>query len=254
MCYDDNARPPYPPIAGGAANGEEIILTASDGNRFVGYLAHPTQPVQANVLIYPDIRGLHQFYKELALRFAEIGIRALAIDYFGRTAGLTARDESFEWQPHVEKMTIPTFLNDVAAGLANLKTQSKTPRANFVVGFCRGGTLGLHTGAEQFDLAGIVAFYAGMSRPIAGAKGTTLEQAGKNRYPVLGLFGGADPGIPASDVAQLDQQLARAGVAHEIVAYPGAPHSFFDRKFIEFANESADAWTRVLNFIHTHSR
>ncbi len=254
MCYDDNARPPYPPIAGGAANGEEIILTASDGNRFAGYLAYPTQPVQANVLIYPDIRGLHQFYKELALRFAEIGIRALAIDYFGRTAGLTARDESFEWQPHVEKMTIPTFLNDVAAGLANLKTQSKTPRANFVVGFCRGGTLGLHTGAEQFDLAGIVAFYAGMSRPIAGAKGTTLEQAGKNRYPVLGLFGGADPGIPASDVAQLDQQLARAGVAHEIVAYPGAPHSFFDRKFIEFANESADAWTRVLNFIQTHSR
>jgi carboxymethylenebutenolidase len=254
MCYDDKARPPYPPIAGGAANGEDVVLTASDGNRFSAYIAHPTQPAQANVLIYPDIRGLHQFYKDLALRFAEIGIRALAIDYFGRTAGLTSRAEPFEWQPHVEKMTIPTFLNDAAAGVVYLKTQSKTPPPIFVVGFCRGGTLGLHTGAEPLDLTGIIAFYAGLSRPVAGAKGTTLEQAGKNRYPVLGLFGGADPGIPASDVEQLDKQLAHAGVKHEIVSYPGAPHSFFDRKFSEFANESADAWTRVLNFINQNSK
>ncbi|MBI5649825.1 MAG: dienelactone hydrolase family protein [Chloroflexi bacterium] len=253
MCYDDTARPPYPPISGGAADGNDLVLTAPDGNRFSAYIAYSAQPSGAQVLIYPDIRGLHQFYKELALRFAEIGIRALAIDYFGRTAGLTARDESFEWQPHVEKMTVPTFLADVNAALAHLRLLSQSPRATFIVGFCRGGTLGLHTGAETFDLAGIIAFYAGLSRAVAGAKGTTLEQAGKNRYPVLGLFGGADPGIPASDVQQLDAQLARAGVAHEIVSYPGAPHSFFDRKFVEFANESADAWTRVINFINAHS-
>ena len=252
MCYDDKARPPYPPISGGAADGQEIVLTAADGNRFSAYIAHAAQPGSAQVLIYPDIRGLHQFYKELALRFAEIGIRALALDYFGRTAGLTARDESFAWAPHVEQMTIPTFLADAAAGLAYLQAEGRT-RATFVVGFCRGGTLGLHTGAEVFDLAGIIAFYAGMSRPIAGARGTTLEQAGKNRYPVLGLFGGADPGIPASDVQQLEAQLALAGVPREIVSYSGAPHSFFDRKYVEFANESTDAWTRVLNFIRAHA-
>jgi carboxymethylenebutenolidase len=253
MCYDDHARPPYPPISGGAADGNDLVLTAADGNQFSAYIAYASQPRGAQVLIYPDIRGLHQFYKDLALRFAEIGIRALAIDYFGRTAGLTSRAEPFDWQPHVEQMTIPTFLTDVTAALAHLRSLTHAPRKTFVVGFCRGGTLGLHTGAEQFDLAGIIAFYAGLSRAVAGAKGTTLDQAGKNRYPVLGLFGGADPGIPASDVAQLDQQLARAGVAHEIVSYPGAPHSFFDRKFTEFANESADEWTRVLNFIKQYS-
>jgi len=148
---------------------------------------------------------------------------------------------------------VPTFLNDVTAALAHLRSLSNAPRKTFVVGFCRGGTLGLHTGAEPFDLSGIIAFYAGLSRPIPGAKGTTLEQAGKNRYPVLGLFGGADPGIPASDVQQLDTQLGIAGVPYEIVAYPGAPHSFFDRKYAEFATESADAWTRMLNFITAHS-
>jgi carboxymethylenebutenolidase len=253
MCYDDHAHPPIPPISGGAADGKDIVITAKDGNQFSAYIAYAEQPDGPQVLIYPDIRGLHQFYKELALRFAEVGVRALAIDYFGRTAGLTSRAEPFEWQPHVEQMTIPTFLTDVEAALAYLNGLSKTKRATFVMGFCRGGTLALHTGAEQFDLAGLIPFYAGLSRSVAGEKSSTLDRAKSIRYPVLGLFGGADPGIPASDIAQLDQNLDAAGVQHEIVTYPGATHSFFDRRYAEFANESADAWTRILNFIKTNS-
>jgi carboxymethylenebutenolidase len=253
MCYEPDARPPYPPISGGAADGKDIVLTAQDGTEFAAYIAYAAQPDGPQVIIYPDVRGLHQFYKELALRFAEVGIRALAIDYFGRTAGLTPHDESFEYMPHVEQMTIPTFLTDVAAALAYLHDLSKADRPTFIVGFCRGGTLALHTGAEKFDLAGLIPFYAGLSRPIAGAKGSTLEQAAKIRYPVLGLFGGADPGIPASDREQLDKQLNTAGVAHHIIAYEGAPHSFFDRKYAEYAAASADAWTRILNFINTRA-
>ena len=250
MCYDSDARPPYPPISGGAADGKDIVLTAQDGTQFAAFIAYSAQPAGPQIVIYPDVRGLHQFYKELALRFAEVGVRALAIDYFGRTAGLTPRDDSFEFMPHVEKMTIPTFLADVTAALAYLRDLSKTDRPTFVVGFCRGGTLALHTGAEEFDLAGLIPFYAGLSRPVAGAKGSTLEMAARVRYPVLGLFGGADPGIPASDIEQLGGQLDLAGVAHRIVTYAGAPHSFFDRKFAEYADASADAWTRMLNFIN----
>ena len=62
---------------------------------------------------------------------------------------------------------------------------------------------------------------------------------------LLGLFGGADQGIPPEAVAQLDRNLDTAGVEHEIVTYPGAPHSFFDRKFAEYAQESADAWYEI---------
>lgn len=251
MCYDSDARPPYPPISGGAADGKDIVLTAQDGHQFAAYIAYAAQPAGPQVVIYPDVRGLHQFYKELALRFAEVGVRALAIDYFGRTAGLTPRDDSFEYMPHVEKMTVPTFLADVTAALAYLRGLDRSERPTFIVGFCRGGTLALHTGAEEFDLAGLIPFYAGLSRPIPGSKGSTLEQAARIRYPVLGLFGGADPGIPAGDIEQLDRQLDSAGVDHRIVTYAGAPHSFFDRKYAEYANASADAWTRMLNFINT---
>ena len=80
-----------------------------------------------------------------------------------------------------------------------------------------------------------------------------LEEAGHIKYPVLGLFGGADPVIPQEEVREFDVGLDRAGVAHEIVIYPGAPHSFFDKRSTEFADASADAWQRVLNFIETNT-
>ncbi len=253
MCYDTDARPPIPPIAGGTADGEDITLSAADGNRFAAYMAHSGNASGARVLIFPDVRGLHQFYKDLALRFAEVGVGALATDYFGRTAGLGPRDEAFDFRSHVEQMQVPSVFADATAALAYLRRSSNSDRATFIVGFCMGGSLSLLAGAEDFDLAGIIAFYAGLSRTRPGAKGSTLEQAGKIRHPVLGLFGGADPGIPASEVHQLDEQLDKAGVEHEIITYPGAPHSFFDRRYEEFAEASADAWKRVLGFIAAHS-
>ncbi len=52
-------------------------------------------------MVLPDVRGLHPFYEELALRFAEAGVDAIAIDYFGRTAGVGKRGADFEYMPHV---------------------------------------------------------------------------------------------------------------------------------------------------------
>jgi len=258
MCYDLDSRPPIQPISGGSTNAEDIVLTAKDGTKFAAYIAYAAQPKGAQVLIYPDVRGLHQFYKDLADRFAENGYHALALDYFGRTAGLSPRDETFEYMPHVQQMTMPTFLSDVHAALDYLREKNtpafarsanETTKSTFIVGFCRGGTLSLLTGKEDVKLSGIIAFYAGMSREVPGAGGDTRDLAAKIRYPVLGLFGGADQGIPPSDVQKLDEQLDVAKVSHEIVTYPNTPHSFFDRKAAEFANESADAWKRVLGFI-----
>src|SRR5216683_2108466 len=136
MCYDDNARPPLPPGANGHAHGEELVLTAADGNQFAGYLARPAQPNGAQIVIYPDVRGLHQFYRELALRFAEVGVTALAIDYFGRTAGLSTRNDEFDFWPHVQQLRAPNLIADACAALAYLDSSKPT----FVVGFCMGGS------------------------------------------------------------------------------------------------------------------
>ena len=71
--------------------------------------------------------------------------------------------------------------------------------------------------------------------------------------PILGLFGGADAGIPPAAVEAFDAALDEAGVEHRLITYPGAPHSFFDRKAAEFAKESAAAWQEVLGFIRAHA-
>jgi carboxymethylenebutenolidase len=66
---------------------------------------------------------------------------------------------------------------------------------------------------------------------------------------VLGLFGGADAGITPEAIGSFDDALTAAGVDHRLETYPGAPHSFFDRKATEFADASAAAWAEVLAFI-----
>ena len=71
--------------------------------------------------------------------------------------------------------------------------------------------------------------------------------------PVLSLFGGADEGIPQSAVDEFDTALRKAGKKHDSTVYPGAPHSFFDRKFAEFADASADAWKRAQAFVRQNT-
>ena len=253
MCYDNDARPPVPP-ASGAAHGEDIVLTAADGNRFAAYAAHPEAPTGAHLVVFPDVRGLHQFYKELALRFGEAGITTIAIDYFGRTAGTGPRDDTFEFWPHVQQMQFTSFQADVAAALDYLRSGEGANHSTFTVGFCMGGTLSFLTATQPLGLDGAIGFYAGLSRVLPGTGGPLLEQAGKITSPVLGLFGGADQGIPSSDVEAFNQELHKAGIEHSIIIYPGAPHSFFDRRATEYADASADSWQRVLGFIASHTQ
>ncbi len=249
MCYDDQAQVPLPPGAKGAAKGEDLVLTSSDNNQFAAYLATPETTSGAYIVIYPDVRGLHRFYKDLAIRFAEVGITAIAIDYFGRTAGLTSRDEPFEFWPHVQQLNFNSFILDVHAAVDYLRAKFGAQIAPYVIGFCMGGSFTLMTGTEEsFGFAGLVPFYAGLAREFGG-HGTVLDNAGKVKYPVLGLFGGADQGIPEEQVKQLDANLDESGVSHNIVLYPGAPHSFFDRRAEEFADASQNAWERILTFV-----
>jgi carboxymethylenebutenolidase len=76
-----------------------------------------------------------------------------------------------------------------------------------------------------------------------------LTQAADIERPALGLFGGADQAIPREQIDEFEAALSSAGIDYEIHVYPGAPHSFFDRKQDEFAEESEDAWRRILGFL-----
>jgi carboxymethylenebutenolidase len=249
MCFDLDSAPPVPVLRGAAVSHEEVVLEAADGNRFAALHATPDEPGGNCVIILPDVRGLSRFYEELALRFAERGIAAITIDYFGRTAGVGKREDDFPYVEHVERLGGAQIQLDVAAAVERLR--SSGCRAIFTVGFCLGGRHSWLAAAEQDGLVGAVGFYGRPSVGRDGSPGPT-QRASELRAPILGLMGGADAGIPAEDVAAFGRALETTGVEHELVTYDGAPHSFFDRKQEEFAEASDDAWRRTLEFVERY--
>src|SRR5918992_5533322 len=224
MCFDHDSAPPVPRISGAAVSHDELVLEATDGNRFAAFLATPDEPKGACVVVLPDVRGLYTFYEELALRFAERGHRALAIDYFGRTAGVEKRGDDFEYMPHVEQTTSEGIQSDVAAAVARLREEGCG--AIVTVGFCLGGRHSWLATAAGHGLAGAIGFYGRPGRGRDGSPGPA-ERAHEIQAPILGLMGGADQGITADDVAAFERALEAAGVEPEPVTYRGAPHSFF---------------------------
>jgi len=250
MCFDLDSAPPIPPLSGAAVSHDDLVLEAPDGNRFAAFVATPEEPARAGVVILPDVRGLYRFYEELALRFAERGYAAIAFDYFGRTAGAEKRDDDFEYMPHVQQTSPDGVQVDIGACVEHLRDAGCA--AVFTVGFCFGGRNSWLAAASGHSLAGAIGFYG---RPGPGNDGTPgpIQRAGEFAAPILALQGGDDPGIPNEESEAFDAALDAAGVEHEVVIYPGAPHSFFDRKYEEFAGDSHDAWARILAFLERYS-
>jgi carboxymethylenebutenolidase len=243
MCFDLDSHPPVAVIAGAAVSHEDLELEAADGTSFAAFHAFPEEHADAGVVVLPDVRGLYRFYEELALRFAELRYRAVAIDYFGRTAGVAKRDEDFPYREHVDQTTQAGIQADIRAAVDFLRDQGC--RSIFTVGFCFGGSNSWNAAAAGHGLAGAVGFYGRPAR---------VERVADIAAPILALMGGADAAIPREDVEAFDRALTEAGVEHEVEIYDGAPHSFFDRKQEEFAEASADAWARVLAFLERYAR
>ena len=249
MCFELDSSPPVPPVSGAAVEHEDVVLEAADGNRFAAFAAQPEEPGSAAVVVLPDVRGLYRFYEELALRFAERAIPAVAIDYFGRTAGVGKRADDFPYMDHTAQTTEDGTQADIAAAVAYARERGST--AIFTVGFCFGGRLSWLAAAGGHGLAGAVGFY-GRPGDREGWAGPT-SRAAEITAPILALQAGDDPNIPPEATAAFDDALTAASVEHEIVTYEGAPHSFFDRKQAEFQAASDDAWARTLAFIARHS-
>ncbi len=255
MCFDSDSRPPIAPIAGGALDGGPVTLTSADGTAFAGYAARAAHPTGAGILILPDVRGLHVYYEELALRFAENGIDAVAIDFFARTASIHGRGDDFDYKPHVGLTHWDTLAADIRAGVGALRTlraADEAPSRIFVTGFCMGGRLAFLAGTLGLDLAGLVGFYGWPTGSSGSGSPAPADVAAEIDAPVLAIYGGADQGINEGVRTTFDDALAAAGVEHRTIVYPGAPHSFFDRKAADHADASSAAWSETLAFIGSH--
>ena len=239
MCFDDDSAPPIPAISGAAVSHDDLTLTAADGNEFAAFLATPDGPATTGVVVLPDVRGLYHFYEELALRFAERGYVALAMDYFGRTLGVGKRKNDWNYMEHVQQLTMHDLQQDIGACANHLRALGCT--SLFTIGFCYGGSTSWAAAAFGHGLNGAIGYYGRPSR--------MLEHVPAIEAPLLILQAGDDANITHEHNLELEHALRDAGKEYELIEYEGAPHSFFDRKQEEFKEASDDSWRRVLEFI-----
>ena len=246
MCFDSDARPPLPPIRGSALDARDLTLTSRDGTAFAAYEAVPERPSGAGVVILPDVRGLHPYYEELVLRFAEAGVHGLALDPYARTAGGGKRGPDFDYEPHVLQLDPEAVNDDVAAAAAWVR--GAVDRL-YTIGFCLGGRISLLQAATGLGLSGVIGLYPWPVNPHRSGIPAPADEAPRFACPVLVIYGGEDPGIPAEHRETFDRALDNSGVEHRTVVARGAPHSFFDRKAADHADASAAAWDEILRFM-----
>jgi carboxymethylenebutenolidase len=245
MCHDHDSRPPAPPRTGEVAERGMLTLTSADGTEFSAAYAAPAGAAGVGVVVLPDVRGLHPYYVALTERFAEAGLPTVALDYFGRTAGLAGTDtgtgvrgEDFDWQPQIAQTTPAGIDADLTAAIGYLRGRTRSDLPVVTVGFCFGGSNSWRQSAGEVDVAACIGFYG---RPAAVG-----DAAARAHRPTLMLIAGDDVATPVEDQLALAATMRAAGAEVETAVYDGAPHSFFDRAFGEWESACADAWTRIL--------
>lgn len=272
MCYSPEALPPKPPVSGYLLSSRRTALPTSDGGLAAAFVAESlplvrsvsgdveragvtdplvyradSAPTRPGVVILPDQRGLHWFYERLAEYFADAGIHAVAVDFYHRTAGTAFRGDDFDFAEHRGAVTSQSITDDARAGVEALHALGVT--RTYVLGFCLGGR-GALLQAVDSSLAGIVAFYGFPTREDSEGRSPLRDaQDGKVAVPILGLFGAEDESVGREAPHEYRDTLAKAGAKHEVVVYPGAAHSFFDRRMREQEEHCADAWARILAFV-----
>ena len=236
MCFADGSLAPSAPGAGTAGEQRALTLTAADGNVLMAHECRAATPSRVGVVVMPDVRGLHAYYRDLTVRLAELGWEAVTIDYFGRTVEGEDRSDGFDFMPEVQKATPEGIAADVAAGVAHLRALGV--EQVFTLGFCFGGSYSWRQSADTAGLAGCIGFYGRSSIPLPVVDAMTA--------PLLMLVAGADAHIPVEDATQFAEVVP---VPADLVVFDGMPHSFFDRTAPEHTQACEKAWDHIIAFV-----
>jgi carboxymethylenebutenolidase len=255
-------------LASGSIAGEVITtptagITATDGKvtsrefQVPIYEARPSAPGKYPVvLVVPEIFGMHEHIKDVTRRFAKEGFVSITFEPYAREGGVLHIPD----MPAVRKVvdTVPDdrIMADLDAIAAYAKNHpAALPDRIGVTGFCRGGLYALLYAAHNRQLNAAVAWYGQIKpekKPGIRSVGP-LDVAGQIKIPILGLYGGADMGIPAADVKEMEAVLKAAGGTAEFILYPGAPHAFFaDYRPSYRADAARDAWARCVAWFNKY--
>ncbi len=253
-----------PTLAQTAITTDAAGLTAGEVTIPVGdfampaYVARPAGRRGAPVvLVVSEIFGVHQHIADIARRFAHQGYFAIAPELFARQGDPMMYGEIARLIAEVvSKVPDRQVMGDLDAAVAWARGEGADANRVGVTGFCWGGRITWLYAAHAPVQAG-VAWYGrlvGDSTPLQPAH--PVDVAANLRAPVLGLYGGADAGIPLDTVDKMKSALARgsaAARASTFVVYPDAPHAFHADYRPSYRKDSAeDGWKRCLEWFRSH--
>ena len=232
----------------------EVKIPVSDGE-IPGYRAMPAEGGPfATILVVQEVFGVHEHIKDICRRLAKLGYFAVAPALFAREGDVSqlSMDEVMKVMGKVPEPQVATDLDATAAWAAGT---GKADIARLgITGFCWGGRQVWLYAAHNPKLKAAVAWYGVLQRPKSErTPRDPIDLIAKIDVPVLGLYGGADQGIPMAQIQALEDAIKTAGKPCEIVVYPDTPHGFNADYRPSYRPEQAkDAWQRMQAWFKQH--
>lgn len=235
----------------------EVRIPTLDGGEIPAYRAQPSEggpfPV---ILVVQEIFGVHEHIKDICRRFAKLGYLAVAPELYARQGDVSKiQDIQQIISTVVSKVPDKQVLADLDAAVSWAKASGKGDTERLAItGFCWGGRIVWLYAAHTPDLKAGVAWYGRLDSPKDDLHPVhPIDRVGELKAPVLGLYGGADSGIPNELVAKMQEKLRAAGKPSEIVLYPDTPHGFCaDYRASYREQEANDGWKKLLAWFEKH--
>ena len=205
------------------------------------------------VLVVHEIWSLHEHFRDVCRRLAKEGYLAVACDFFARQ-GDPADLEIEEIRKIVAQVSDAQVIGDLDAAASWATKNGGDAKRIGVTGFCWGGRIVWLYAAHSAAVRASVAWYGKVEAPPTALQPRPpIDVAGELKAPVLGLYGGADAGIPNEGVDRMRQAIRAAAKPSEIHTYPDTPHAFYaDYRPSYRRREAEDGWKRMLEWFRRH--
>jgi carboxymethylenebutenolidase len=234
----------------------EVKVPVKDGE-IPAYRAMPASggphPV---VLVVQEIFGVHEHIKDICRRLAKAGYFAVAPELYARQGDVAhLKDIQEILATVVSKVPDAQVLSDLDSTLAWASSTGQGDGTRVAItGFCWGGRIVWLYSAHNPGIKAGVAWYG---RLVGQGSELTpkhpVDIAASLEVPVLGLYGGADQGIPAQSVEQMRAALESGKSGSQIVVYEDAPHGFNADYRPSYRKDAAtDGWKRMLAWLKRH--
>jgi len=216
---------------------------------FPAYMARPAKGKDFPVLlVVQEIFGVHEHIKDVCRRLAKLGYLAIAPELYARQGSVASLSDFQEILKIVSKVPDAQVLSDLDATVAYVAkhTPGDIKRMG-ITGFCWGGRIVWLYSAHNPQIKAGVAWYGKLSVPVTELQPKhPVDIAAQLKVPVLGLYGGADQGIPMDTIDKMKQQLALGKSGSTIQVYADTPHAFFADYRPSYRKEAAeDGWKRM---------